>query len=231
MRGRGRKEPAVTQRTEGEPRAAGWYPDPGDPQWMRHWDGRRWGDEHRPRPGWAPPAPVTGEAGAASRPGRRRWLLFAGVAGALALSVVAFGATLGDGPDLPPRTVFDEVFTTRADAVCLEVLPPIRRDRPEPGPEGGGTAEELTPRIERAADGLDGLVASLDGIEVTPAEQAEVDRWLTEWRAYIAVGRAYAVTLGAGDTTTGAEVSAETGRIGKRLFGFAHANAMPSCVP
>lgn len=230
MRGRGRKEAAVTPRPVGEPRAAGWYPDPGDPQWMRHWDGRRWGDEHRPRPGWAPPSPVTGGTAAASRPGRRRWLLLAGGAIAVALVVVAFGATLG-GPDLPPRSVFDEAFATRADAVCLEVLPPIRRERPEPGPEGRSTAGELAPRIDRAADGLDSLVASLDGIEVIPAEQAEVDRWLAEWRAYIAIGRAYAATLRAGDATTGAEVGAETGRIGNRLYGFAHANAMPSCVP
>ncbi|MGH9180523.1 MAG: hypothetical protein ACRDY5_02245, partial [Acidimicrobiales bacterium] len=102
---------------------------------------------------------------------------------------------------------------------------------PEPGPEDGRSGPELAPRIERAADGLDGLVTRLDALPVTPADQAEVDRWLTDWRAYISVGREYAAALRSGEESTGAEVGAETGRIGSRIFGFARSNSMPSCSP
>jgi hypothetical protein len=214
----------------GQPTAAGWYPDPEDPASVRHWDGTGWGAERRPRPGWATPAPATAGPLVAQR-GRGGGLLFACPAAALALVVAVAGATLGGGPDLPPRTVFDEQFVQRADAVCEELLPGIRADRPEPGPEGGRTPLQLAPRVERAADGLDGLVARLDALVVLPDDQTDVDGWLADWRTYIALGRDYAATLRRGDASTGAEVGAETGRVGQRIFLFARANAMASCTP
>ncbi|MEO6120850.1 MAG: hypothetical protein ABIW46_05385 [Acidimicrobiales bacterium] len=157
--------------------------------------------------------------------------MFAGAAGAAALVTVVVGAALGGGPDLPPQTVFDPSFAEQANEVCQELMPPIRADRPEPGPESRRTGAELAPRIERAADGLDRLVVRLDDLAPTAAAQVEIDRWLADWRAYIAVGRQYAATLRAGDDSTGATVGAETGRIGRRLFGFARANDMAACTP
>jgi len=212
------------------PTAPGWYPDPDDPGSIRRWDGASWGAERRPRPGWAPPPPPQPPPPAAA-PARRRWGLLAAGALAVAVAVAAAGAARRGGPDLPPRTVFDAAFTRRADAACGELLPPIRADRPDTGPGDGLSPGELAPRIERAAGGLDELVARLDGLAVPPGEQAAVDAWLADWRAYIEVGRRYAQVLRSGDTSTGAEVGGETGRLGRRIFAFARANAMPACVP
>ncbi len=161
----------------------------------------------------------------------RRWPALAVVATVVGLLVVAVGATLGSGPAIPPPSIADAAFAARAGALCDDVLPSIRSDRPDTGPENNLDAEEVAPRIERAADGLDGLVARLDALAVAPADQAEVDRWLADWRAYVAVGRRYAATLAAGDTSTTAETGAETGRIGNRIFGFAQANGIATCRP
>ncbi|HEX2772233.1 MAG TPA: hypothetical protein VHN18_07345, partial [Micromonosporaceae bacterium] len=69
------------------PRVPGWHPDPDDPSFLRHWDGKRWGHERRPRPSWVPltpdlvappgqpPAPPPGAPGGGERPLRRRWWL------------------------------------------------------------------------------------------------------------------------------------------------------------
>lgn len=162
---------------------------------------------------------------------RRRWPALAAVATVVTLAVVAVGATLGSGPAIPPPSITDAMFAAQAGAVCDELLPPIREDRPDTGPENGLAVEEVAPRIERAAEGLDGLVGRLDSLAVAPADQAAVDRWLVDWRSYIAVGRRYASTLEAGDASTTAEIGAETGRIGNRIFGFARANGLPSCRP
>lgn len=35
------------------PRVPGWHPDPDDGDYLRHWNGRKWGSERRPRPAWA----------------------------------------------------------------------------------------------------------------------------------------------------------------------------------
>ena len=41
------------RRTTARPRVPGWHPDPDGGDQLRHWNGRKWGSERRPRPAWA----------------------------------------------------------------------------------------------------------------------------------------------------------------------------------
>lgn len=227
------------------PRVPGWHPDPEDPSFLRHWDGKRWGRERRPRPSWAPLTPGVvpaaqpvggpgdpagaGGSGPPPPPRARRWGLIAGLVVFVGVLIIALAAWLNDGPDIPPRSVADVGFTNRAEAVCAEELPPLREDRPEVR-EDTGSDEEFARRIDRAADGLEGVVRDLRALPVDAADAAEVERWLDDWDAFVAVGRGYADRIRAGEDEATAEVEDEGSRISTRIFVFARANGMPSCA-
>ena len=228
------------------PRVPGWHPDPEDPSSLRHWDGRRWGRERRPRPSWAPPAraatdgPGGGDPGGpGGRPGgagdggaparRRRWWLLALGAAAFAGLVAGIGAWLDTSPELPPRTVDDRTFTATADALCARTLPPLRRDRPQ-AREETGTAAAFGRRIDRAADGLEAVAGQLRALPVAAADRPEIARWLDDWGAYVAVGRRYADRVRADDDGALEELAAEGSTVSRRIFVFARANGMPNCV-
>ena len=239
------------------PRVPGWHPDPEDPSFLRHWDGRRWGRERRPRPSWAPLTPgvvTTAPLVSGSGPGQgqgtgggggggggggspqqppakrvRRWGLVAGAAVLVSLVVIGLSVWLSGGPDIPPRSVADLRFTDRAEAVCAEKLPPLRAARPETR-EDSGTPAQFAARIDRAADGLEAVARDLRALPVAPPDAAEVDGWLDDWEAYVAVGRGYADRLRAGDEESTAEVEAEGTRLSRGIFVFARSNGMPSCA-
>lgn len=223
------------------PRVPGWHPDPDDPASLRHWDGRRWGDERRPRPSWAPPpaVPTTGTGGGGegpSGPGARpkagrRWWFIAGAALLLGLVVVSVPAWLDSGPAIPPRSVADTTFTTRAEAACSRLLPELREDRPE-SREDTGTDAAFARRIDTAAAGLEKVAAELRTIPVaaTDGDAGEVDGWLDSWDAYVAVGRGYADRVRAGEGRAAEETRAEAAPLELRIFVFAKSNGMPSCV-
>lgn len=224
------------------PRVPGWHPDPEDPSFLRHWDGRRWGRERRPRPSWAPlepgavasaplagasPGPTPGNGRPRGR-GRRWWMAAAGAV-AVGLVLIALAAWLSGGPDIPPRTVADVGFTDRAEAVCAESLPPLRAQRPEVR-EDTGAPEEFARRVERAADGLAAVAGELRALPVDATDAAEVEAWLDDWDAYVGVGRRYAGRIRAGDEEATGEVESEASRLSTRIFVFARSNGMPSCA-
>ena len=225
------------------PRVPGWHPDPEDPASLRHWDGKRWGNERRPRPSWAPElrsggvvsTTSGGSGGGPERPSsgpgsRRRWYLLAGGALFFGLLLLSVPAWLGSGIEIPPRTVSDAGFTGRADAVCAAAIPKLREDRPE-SREDTGTPEAFAARIERAAAGLTAVAADLRGIPVaTAGEGAEIDRWLDDWDAYIAVGHQYADAIRAEDDKQSKEFGSQGQALAKRVFAFSKGNDMPSCT-
>lgn len=222
------------------PRVPGWHPDPDDPASLRHWDGRRWGAERRPRPSWAPPPPTPpgGAAGPArgsgpegAPPGRRRWWFVAGAALLVGLAVLSVPAWLDTGPEIPPRSVADTAFTAKAEAACARALPELRRGRPE-SREDTGTDNAFARRIDDAADGLEKVAAELRTIPVAPTgdDGAEVDGWLDAWDAYVAVGRGYADRVRAGEGQAAEETRAEAAPLERQIYLFAKSNGMPSCV-
>jgi hypothetical protein len=217
------------------PRVPGWHPDPQDPASLRHWDGRRWGAERRPRPSWAPPAPEGPDlpegGGDGGGGGRGRWWLVASIALLLGLVVVSAPVWLGSGPDIPPRSVADAEFTTEAERICARRLPALREDRPETR-EDTGTEEAFARRIDAAADGLEKLVAELRAVPVaaTDGDAGQVDGWLDDWDAYVAVGRRYAERTRAGDDDASNDARAEAAPLERRIFLFARSNDMDSCT-
>lgn len=223
------------------PRAPGWHPDPDDPASLRHWNGKRWGSERRPRPSWAPEARTanlvpgaTGGGGGGSQPGgpgpRRRWYLLAAGALVFGILLISVPAWLRSGIEIPPQTVSDARFTSRADAACKAALPELRKDRPE-SREPTGTPAAFAGRIERAAAGLTAVARDLRDIPVaTAAEGAEIDRWLDDWDAYIAIGHQYADAVRAKDDKQSEGLSAQGQVLAKRIFAFSKGNDMPSCT-
>ena len=218
------------------PRVPGWHPDPEDPSLLRHWDGRRWGADRKPRPSWAPapPSRSSGRTGKGDdgppppRPRRRWWLLALGAAVAAVL-VVALPRWLDTTPAIPPRTVGDVAFTRQADAVCARALPALRRDRPQ-SREDTGSPAELARRIEGAADGLAEVAGRLRALPVAEADGPEVDRWLDDWDTYIGLGRRYAERVRGGDERAFDQIADEGTPLSRRIFVFAKANGMPSCA-
>ncbi|MGI8686531.1 MAG: DUF2510 domain-containing protein [Acidimicrobiales bacterium] len=222
------------------PRVPGWHPDPDDPSSLRHWNGKRWGNERRPRPSWAAQPRSAGLVSATGPKGdgpdtptpasRRRWYLLAGGAILLAFLVISVPAWLGSGIEIPAQTVSDAGYTSRADAVCAAALPDIREDRPE-SREDNGTPKQFAARIDKAADGLAAVATDLRGIPAsTAADGAEIDGWLDNWDAYIALGHQYAASIAAEDLEQGRDLSARSNRLAKRIYGFSKGNDMPSCV-
>lgn len=225
------------------PRVPGWHPDPHDPASLRHWDGKRWGDERRPRPSWAPQSRSAGlvststgggSGGGGGTPGwggsRRRWYLLAAVALLFGIVLLSVPAWLRSGIEIPPQTVRDAGFTGRANTLCAAALPKLREDRPE-SKEPTGTPAAFAARIERAADGLTAVAADLRAIPVaTTGEGAEVDRWLDDWDAYIAIGHQYADAIRAKDDKRSGELGSQSQALAKRVFAFSKGNDMPACI-
>ncbi len=222
------------------PRVPGWHPDPDDPAQLRHWNGKRWGSERRPRPSWAAQSrlaglvPATGPSGEGPRAPaggpKRKWYLLAGGALLFALAVISVPAWLGPDIDIPSQTVRDAVYASRADALCKAALAKLRVDRPE-SREDNGTPEQFAARIDKAADGLAAVAGDLRGIPTaTAADGAQIDGWLDDWDAYIALGHQFADTIEAGQAKRGQEISADSQTLAKRIFGFSKGNDMPSCV-
>lgn len=236
----GRRTPSTTTK----PRAPGWHPDPEGGEFLRHWNGRRWGDERRERPGWAGGGKGGGGSGGAGgggggggpggpvpEPARktRRWL----VGGAVVVAAVFFGlvvVSLGRGPDIPPRSVGDVAFTRRAESTCRQVLPKLQAQRPQLGEKPKDGAELVASKVEQTADGLEKLVAQLRALPVAAADGPRVDRWLDDWDSYVAVGRRYTAGLRKGDGEAPTRAAREGDPITRRVYLFSKSNGMPSCV-
>jgi hypothetical protein len=148
----------------------------------------------------------------------------------LAFLVISVPAWLSPDLDIPPQTVRDAGYTSRADALCAEALPKLRDDRPE-SRDDNGTPQEFAARIDKAADSLATVAADLRRIPTaTAADGAEVDRWLDDWDAYIGIGRRYADSIAAEDLDLSRELSDQSHTLEKRIFGFAKGNDMSSCT-
>lgn len=148
---------------------------------------------------------------------------------AVGLAVVSVPAWLDTTPDIPPPSVADKAFIAAADAVCKRTLPALRGQRPE-AREDSGTGAAFAGRIEKAADGLDAVARELRGVPVAEADAAEVDRWLDDWGAYVAVGRDYADRTRAGDGGAAEDTRVDAAPLERRIYVFAMANGMPSCA-
>ena len=220
------------------PKVPGWHPDPEDPASLRHWDGKRWGKDRRPRPSWAPlprqaglvPTDPRRDPGTPTKGSRRRWYALA--AGALLLGglVISVPVWLGSGPSIPPATVSDAGFIERANTVCERALPALRRARPV-SREDTGTPQQFGARIDKAADDLAAVAADLRTIPVaTAAEKAEVDGWLADWDAYIGLGHQYADAVRAEDREREDQLGEDSRVISTRIFVFAKANEIDDCT-
>lgn len=157
----------------------------------------------------------------------RRWAVVAG-AGFLVVLVITFLAGRR-GLDLPPRTVEDAEFTHQANAACTRALRPLREERDRR--DRDETDEEaLRRRVSRAADEIERLADEVRAIPVDLGDQPEVNRWLDDWDAYVAVGRRFADAIGRDDTKSYGRIAAESSELSERIFVFAHANGMPECA-
>lgn len=241
---KGRPAPSTTT----GPRTPGWHPDPDGGDHLRHWNGRKWGTEVRPRPSWA--GGGGGDAGGGGRgggggpdggdgegpgprsPGRspRRWLVGGVVLMSLAALVLVV-VSLSRGPRIPPRSVTDVSYTRRAQSVCESVLPELRAQRPERGERTKEKAEVVADNVERTADGLEKLVVRLRALPVAATDDARVDRWLDDWESYIAVGRRYSDELRRDEEGAPARAARDGDELSRRIYLFSKANGMPGCVP
>ncbi|HET7490176.1 MAG TPA: DUF2510 domain-containing protein [Acidimicrobiales bacterium] len=216
------------------PKVPGWHPDPDDPSSIRHWDGKRWGHERRPRPSWAP-LPRSGSLGdgpgtppAAGGGSNRRWYLLAGAALVLAIAMVSLPLWLTSGTEPPQRTIQDDAFVEQADAACADALPAIKKSRPK-SKEDTGTPAAFAARIDAAAGSLGDLVAKLRAIPVPEADRAHVEPWLTDWDEYIDVGHRYADAVRTGNREQRAQLDTKSRLLERRIFLFAKGNDMPNC--
>lgn len=222
------------------PRVPGWHPDPDDPSSLRHWNGKRWGNERRPRPSWAAQPRSAGLVSATGPQGeeprrpsggsKRKWYLLAGGALLFTFLVISVPGWLNPDLDIPAQTVRDTGYTGRADALCADALPELRAARPE-SRDDNGTPAAFAARIDKAADDLEAVAADLREIPTaTAADGAEIDRWLDDWDSYIGLGRQYADSVADEDHEAGRALSDGSQTLEKRIFGFAKGNDMPSCT-
>ena len=213
-------------------KAPGWYRDPEDPAFIRYWDGGHWTDERRPRPSWAPAMTPEEEAAHRAAMRRRRWYLRG--AGSIvlgALVVLTLLAIRSDVPSIPPRSVGDTAFTTAAEGVCARLMPPILAQPPEPGGDDTPPADEqLARRVERTATDLAGVLVQLRAIPVSAADKGRVDGWFADWDRFVDVGHRYAAALRRGKPSEFTKVGKEGDAPSRRIYQFARANGMPSCV-
>lgn len=213
-------------------KAPGWYTDPDDPALIRYWDGAAWTERVRSRPSWAPPLDPEGAARHQAAMRRRRWWMRgAGSVLAGGLLVLTLFAVRGDVPAIPARTVDDRGFTDAAEALCAERMPAIRAQPPQPGDDDTPSADEvLARRVERTAADLGTLVADLRTLPVAEPDRAETARWFADWDRFVDVGLHYAAALRRGGPAEYDPVAAEGDGPSRRIYAFAKANGMPTCV-
>ncbi len=143
----------------------------------------------------------------------------------VAISVLASRRAL----DLPPRTVEDAEFVRQANAACQRALRPLREERDRRNRDESDE-EALRRRVERAADEIERLSDEVRALPVDLGDQPEVNRWLDDWDAYVAVGRRFADAIGREDTESYGRIAAESSELSERIFVFAQANGMPECA-
>jgi hypothetical protein len=214
-------------------KSPGWYTDPDDPALIRYWNGGEWTEERRPRPAWAPPLdPVEAARHQEATRRRRKWWARGG--GSLlvgALLVATLFAVRSDVPAIPARTVADTAFTDAANRLCARAMPDIRRQPPQRGSDDRPSADEaFARRIERTADDLGALVLEIRGLPVAERDRAQVERWLSDWDQFVAIGHRYADAIRAGDRQRYEAVAAEGDEPSRRIYVFAKANGMADCV-
>ncbi|MCA1845305.1 MAG: DUF2510 domain-containing protein [Actinobacteria bacterium] len=211
-------------------RPPGWYTDPDDPALIRHWDGRRWGGQRRPRPSWAGRVAGREQPSDEERRAQRRRAFFVGV-GVLALvATLSVLAAASGKAKIPPRSVHDLAFTKAANRLCASEMPPWRAQRPQLGShEDPGPRTKVAHEVDAVADGLAQVASHLRGLRVAAADQPEVTRWLARWDAYVAVGHRYADALRRGVPAEYTKVAAEGNQPSKDVFVFAQANGMKEC--
>lgn len=219
--------------TEREARArpAGWYPDPDQPSLLRHWDGRAWGRRVRSRPSWAS---ATAPAAAPAPPSRHRWrtpLLIT----LAAVALVAFAGSLLRGGSPPPRTISDRAFAAAASDACARRLPPLRpttttKDESPTREEVAAADERVAADVDRAAAGIGALADELASLPVAEPDRAAVARWVSDWRAFAAVGHRYADATRRRDAKAVAQVAGEGNGPAERIYRFAVGNGIDACV-
>ena len=140
-----------------------WYPDPGNPDRIRRWNGRAWTEDVRPLPTWMRTLQLSpGPPDRVPRSSRRLWIISALLLATGALVMVLMSR--GFVRDLD--RIEDRRFAAAADARC---------------------------QAAAASDDDDGrarLVADLRALPVDDDDAPAVDRWLRAWDRWIDDGGA-----------------------------------------
>jgi len=84
-------------------------------------------------------------------------------------------------------------------------------------------------KITAATDGLVKVVAGLRQLEPSAASRVEVDKWLDNWDAFIAVGRNYAAALRTGDPSKYQAIAKRGEAPATAIRTFARANRIDKC--
>ena len=144
---------------------------------------------------------------------------------ALFFGVLSVTAGCGAGDAAP--SISDREFSSAADDLCSERLPPLRADISDDAPR---EPAEVAPTVAARAESLDALVGELRQLPIRSAARPEVDAWLADWDDYIDVGRRYSEALKQGDPQGYSSV-AEEGEVPQaRISAFARANGLTSCA-
>ena len=145
---------------------------------------------------------------------------------ALAAAIaVSFLGGCASTPDAP--RISDQAFVDRAEGLCARELPPLRADLAD---DETRQPDEVAPTVEARADSLDAMVAALRELPVAAADRAEVNDWLEDWDAYVAVGRRYAAALRDGDPDRYSAVADAGMEPQVRISAFARVNGFDSCA-
>lgn len=146
-------------------------------------------------------------------------------AAGLIVAAALLAGACGGGPEA--QTIDDPQFTSAAQALCAEQLPPLRADITDDTPREPG---EVAPVVDERADDLEAVVVELRRIDVDPAARAVVDGWFEDWDLYIDVGRRYADALRGGDPDEYSKVAAEGSEPQARISTFARTNDFEACA-
>lgn len=138
---------------------------------------------------------------------------------------LTLAAACGGGPEA--ARIDDPAFTSGAGRLCAERLPPLRADVADDTPR---EPAEVAPLVEDRAEKLTALVDELAELEVSASARTEVDRWLTDWRTYVRVGRKYAAALRQGDPDGYSAVAEQGVGPQERISAFARTNGFEACA-